>query len=718
MANINTELEQIRKAVYGREVRGSIANAIELINKEQVNTSTAQTNLDSKFEQLIINAGNSNAEVVAARVKADGTQFSTLSKRLDKGDEVHNALNNEVISARTDSKNVVHKNLKTRLDHFDSELDTKANLKLNSLQNKFNKNNITAGKFQNADGTIIDSSSHIIAQLTNAENVKTVIIKNPIAIGLRLSEYDAQGNFIIRTSKTTTELIINLNANTKYIRFGCNKVGLNTVRMFFIEKDKTYNTFDKTLTENNTLIANSKDINIEQYYFIDEKVKTKYWITHIPRTDEKGNINELKLGFANNMIDGDIFPETARSFANRNNATVCINAGVSWSGYNGNSYYNKDNQKCNKMHGLRVYEHMLVSNDIESNWYKKTHWALGIKDDGTLVSFGTADSNGDMTMSYEQSQQLGCKFVTSAFTPVMLNNISQKDILKYKNQWVNDDGSNVYYQRQVIAQNSQNKDIFILTSNGKGTGTNSDGLIIDGGMPLDSCISILQNFGCDFAYQLDEGGSTSLIYQGVQINDKTDDGGKTERLLSDFLYVTKVKSLADIDSEISYLKQELGELKNNCKKIDKLFLESESDNTREIQRWVNGSLKHSLNLKNFAIQYYDSVNKKTIFQADTTGLLSTLLGVHGFFPKELKSITSETFPAYSTCFVYPSNIGNAPFSVNAFVIHLTWGSGGGQIQIAIPYTSNTGGDLYPKWRTKTTSNGTLVWNAWNKFSSV
>ena len=123
MANINTELEQIRKAIYGREVRGSIANAIELINKEQINTSTAQTNLDSKFEQLIINAGNSNAEVVAARVKADGTQFNTLSKRLDKGDEVHDALNNEVISSRTDSKNVVHKNLKSRLDNFDSQLD-------------------------------------------------------------------------------------------------------------------------------------------------------------------------------------------------------------------------------------------------------------------------------------------------------------------------------------------------------------------------------------------------------------------------------------------------------------------------------------------------------------------------------------------------------------------------------------------------------------------
>lgn len=126
MANINTELEQIRKAVYGREVRGSIANAIELINKEQVDTNTAQANLESKFNQLIINAGNSNAEVVASRIKADGTQFDTLSKRLDKGDEVHDTLSSEVVSARTDSKKT-HKNLKARLDNFDLKLETKAN---------------------------------------------------------------------------------------------------------------------------------------------------------------------------------------------------------------------------------------------------------------------------------------------------------------------------------------------------------------------------------------------------------------------------------------------------------------------------------------------------------------------------------------------------------------------------------------------------------------
>ena len=602
------------------------------------------------------------------------------------------------------------KKVENTVNKSTSELNNKVNLNLNNLVNMFDKNTVTIGKFQNGDGSIVNSANHVIGQFTNAENVKTVIIKNQLSIGLRLSEYDANGNFIRRTSKTDTELIINLSDDTKYIRFGCNKSGLNTVRMYFIEKDKSYNLFDKTLSENNELIANSKDINIEQYYFIDEKVKTKYWITQIPRTDEKGNINELKLGFANNMITGNIFPESVRSFANRNNAVVCINAGVSWSEYRGNQYYNEYNQKCNKMHGLRVYNHMLVSNDIESNWYKKTHWALGITDDGLLVSFADFDESGDTTMSYEQSQKLGCKFVTSAFTPIMINGESQKEVLEYKNQWINDDGSNVYYQRQIIGQNSQTKDIFILTSNGKGTGTNLDGLIIDGGIPLDNCIDILKEFGCDFAYQLDEGGSTSLIYKGIQINDKSDDGGKTERLLSDFLYV-ETTPINDRDKDIRDLRKEVSELKNKLGIYNKIFLDSESDNTREIQRWVNGSLKHSLNLKNGGIQYYDSVNKKSILGADTSGLITTMLGISGFFPKELNAITSEYFPNYSTCFVYPPNVNGAPFAVNAFVIHLN-SNNGGQMQIAFAYTSSVGGDLYPKWRTKTSEQ----WNSWNNFS--
>lgn len=42
--------------------------------------------LEGQFNQLIINAGESNAEVVAARVKANGTTFASLPDRLDAAD--------------------------------------------------------------------------------------------------------------------------------------------------------------------------------------------------------------------------------------------------------------------------------------------------------------------------------------------------------------------------------------------------------------------------------------------------------------------------------------------------------------------------------------------------------------------------------------------------------------------------------------------------------
>lgn len=123
MANIQHWLDQIRRAVYGREVRSSIADAIEAINKEQ-------SYLDGAFDQLIINAGNSNAEVVAARVKADGTQFNTLGERLNKNDEDLLNLSNkfddfskEVINARTDRRGTYFNNLKARIDNIDEELE-------------------------------------------------------------------------------------------------------------------------------------------------------------------------------------------------------------------------------------------------------------------------------------------------------------------------------------------------------------------------------------------------------------------------------------------------------------------------------------------------------------------------------------------------------------------------------------------------------------------
>ena len=86
MANILTYLNNIKNALYGRDVRGSIHDGIKAINDEVESTTTKQKVLDSTFKQLIINAGNSNAEIVDARVQSDGTAYEKLGDRLNSVD--------------------------------------------------------------------------------------------------------------------------------------------------------------------------------------------------------------------------------------------------------------------------------------------------------------------------------------------------------------------------------------------------------------------------------------------------------------------------------------------------------------------------------------------------------------------------------------------------------------------------------------------------------
>lgn len=99
MANIKTHLNNIKNALFGNEVRGSIHDGIDAINKEVESTTGRQEHLETTFDQLTINAGNSNAEIVDARVKADGTSYKKLGDRLDSVDSQleHKANDNQVV---------------------------------------------------------------------------------------------------------------------------------------------------------------------------------------------------------------------------------------------------------------------------------------------------------------------------------------------------------------------------------------------------------------------------------------------------------------------------------------------------------------------------------------------------------------------------------------------------------------------------------------------
>ena len=102
MANIKTHLNNIKGALYGNDVRGSIHDGIDAINNEVESTTGRQVDLENTFDQLIINAGNSNAEIVDARVKSDGASYSKLGDRLNEVDSQldHNKNNIDILKTQ------------------------------------------------------------------------------------------------------------------------------------------------------------------------------------------------------------------------------------------------------------------------------------------------------------------------------------------------------------------------------------------------------------------------------------------------------------------------------------------------------------------------------------------------------------------------------------------------------------------------------------------
>ena len=201
MANIQHWLDQIRRAIYGREVRSSIADSIEAINKEQ-------SYLDGAFDQLIINAGNSNAEVVAARVKEDGTPFNTLGERLNKNDDdllnlknSFDEVNKEVIEARTDKDGVDHGRLKDRLNNIDEQLEHIENkISVNINDFKMNGENDTVA-LKNAMIFLSDRGG--VCKLNKGKIIitETITIPNNVTLegeGYSVSLSDITGTEIVK----------------------------------------------------------------------------------------------------------------------------------------------------------------------------------------------------------------------------------------------------------------------------------------------------------------------------------------------------------------------------------------------------------------------------------------------------------------------------------------------------------------------------------------
>src|SRR5690625_2669323 len=96
MADISKELNQIKNAVYGREVRRSIHDGIDKVNRESEgsrqianNTEQRQEAVEQQFNTLLGEWSDDkpidNAETIAARTNTkESKTYENLGKRLDE----------------------------------------------------------------------------------------------------------------------------------------------------------------------------------------------------------------------------------------------------------------------------------------------------------------------------------------------------------------------------------------------------------------------------------------------------------------------------------------------------------------------------------------------------------------------------------------------------------------------------------------------------------
>jgi|GEM_PF-1404330 len=296
MAIIASKIAQIRQAIFGKDVRESLASGLEAVNDEVESTTSKQEHLEDTFNQLVINAGNSNAEIVDARV--DNTTGKSYDKVGDRLDEVSAYMEDKVnkgqvavtdidknkgkfdqtymtpeflqqmagntpVNAIPDNLSIVNKQLTKK----SISIDKTDYIKIS--KNLFNKDDVIENKYPDgtqggilADNTLYCASNFIVLEPNTEYHRKQ---------NKYVCFYDVNGNFIsyvnnvysfttpsnvyfgrlaVLKSGKDTEQLEKGNAETTYVPYGLYidklKVETNNIGFPLPTFTRTVNLFDKT----------------------------------------------------------------------------------------------------------------------------------------------------------------------------------------------------------------------------------------------------------------------------------------------------------------------------------------------------------------------------------------------------------------------------------------------------------------------------------------
>lgn len=192
---IQEALQNILQAVFGKDVRQSIHDGIDAINKESkadmeakqavIDTYTAkQDSLDQKYDRLLDEMSQANpslAEVVDARQNEAGTVFANLRDRLNFADK-----------SIEDNKNELYEDLNTLRDDSNAKISANQTAISNNQINISNTNN-SLTSLRNDVNSYKTTTNNRLTNLENDSGWKGLAVNT-----LAFSEYSSGSGLSIR----------------------------------------------------------------------------------------------------------------------------------------------------------------------------------------------------------------------------------------------------------------------------------------------------------------------------------------------------------------------------------------------------------------------------------------------------------------------------------------------------------------------------------------
>lgn len=368
----------------------------------------------------------------------------------------------------------------------------KANTTIKELTLKVEQQNITIEQQQSAQSSLIASNQEMQKQLEEVLQASVIIEEESNQQESQLSQLSQQNQQLTDNIKNLTSQIDELTKlNEQYVSERSLSVKeLETKYRTLVSDAETKVTqLDTEIVQKQTELQQYYD-QINSYFYIDDDLKIKlveeksnnqhYWVAEVITSKNK----QLQSEFANNTYGGT--RETLSSMANRVGATLAINA---------SGFYTD----TNKPMGSIVRDGQLLQTDPNFTWeVLSTTWS------GDLNFFQVDDQASAYAADINDS---------FAFGPILVRNGVATEIKDTSR-----------HPRTAIGQLDENRYIIVV----------AEGRLQDAeGLTLTELQNIFLSLGCQTAYNLDGGGSTTLYFKGKVINTPSDGA---ERAIADMIY--------------------------------------------------------------------------------------------------------------------------------------------------------------------------------------